>query len=110
MEVLNLADACRNNDPLRASIGRLIEVVGTPKFELELFDAARHTMNCEHISAIVDLDDVAPRVLMSAATKCPLIPRDVVQRYASQYWGIDPARQAFAAGPEIRELRPAHSA
>ena len=74
MEVLSVSDACRNNDPMRASLGRLIEVVGTPKFEDEIFAAARGAFNCEHISALSVADSASPRILMSATNGTMSIP------------------------------------
>jgi DNA-binding CsgD family transcriptional regulator len=102
MEVLSLTDACRNNDPLRASIGRLIEVVGTPKFETEIFDAARSALNCEHVCGFVATDATQARVLMSAASSPLSIPREVVKKYVNQYWERDPANQPIATREQSR--------
>jgi DNA-binding CsgD family transcriptional regulator len=97
MEVLSLADASKNNDPLRASLGRLIEVVGTSRFETELFDAARSAINCEHISAFVASAALQPRVLISAATDAMPIPRAVAETYFTRYWDMDPVNRALPA-------------
>ncbi|MGZ3408997.1 MAG: helix-turn-helix transcriptional regulator [Xanthobacteraceae bacterium] len=94
MEVLSVADARSNNDALRASVGRLIETVGTPKFESEIFGAARHAINCEHISAVVAPEGIGPRILISAANGPMSIPRQVAEKYAREYWNLDPANQA----------------
>jgi DNA-binding CsgD family transcriptional regulator len=94
MEVLSLADASRNNDPLRTTVGRLIETVGTPKFESEIFDAARHAVNCEHISAFVSGDAATPRALISATANSLSIPHDVAEKYFARYWNLDPVNRA----------------
>ena len=65
MELHNFVDARPRNDPLRAHIGRLIEVVGTPKFEPEVFRLARSAINCEHLTAFAVSDKTPPRVLFA---------------------------------------------
>jgi len=94
MEVLSVDDACRRNDPLRASLGRLIEVVGTPRFEDEIFATARGAFNCEHISALSISDAASPRILMSATNGPMAIPHDVAEKYVIRYWDLDPANHA----------------
>src|SRR6478736_433834 len=91
MEVLSVSEACQNYDPLRASLGRLIEVVGTPKFEDEIFAASRGAFNCEHISALSVADSASPRILMSATNGAMSIPHDVAEKYVIRYWDLDPA-------------------
>jgi LuxR family transcriptional regulator, activator of tox operons len=93
MEVLSISDACRNYDPMRASLGRLIEVVGTPRFEDEIFAAARGAFNCEHISALSVADAASPRILMSATNGSMSIPHDVAEKYVIRYWDLDPANR-----------------
>ena len=97
MEVLSVSDACRNYDPLRASLGRLIEVVGTPKFEDEIFAAARGAFNCEHISALSVADAASPRILMSATNGPMAIPHEVAEKYVIRYWDLDPANRTTPA-------------
>jgi DNA-binding CsgD family transcriptional regulator len=94
MEMLSVSDACRNTDPMRASLGRLIEVVGTPKFEDEIFAAARGAFNCEHISALSVMDTASPRILMSATNGTMSIPHDIAEKYVIRYWDLDPANRA----------------
>ena len=36
MELLSYADAARSHDPVRVHVQRLIEVVGTPRFEVRI--------------------------------------------------------------------------
>lgn len=93
MEVLSVSDACRNYDPMRASLGRLIEVVGTPKFEDEIFAASRGAFNCEHISALSVANAASPRILMSATNGSISIPHDVAEKYVIRYWDLDPANR-----------------
>lgn len=95
MEVLSLADASRNNDPLRANVGRLIETVGMPTFEAEMFSAARHAVNCEHISAFVSDSAATPRALISATPNSMSIPHQVAEKYFARYWQLDPANRAL---------------
>jgi len=93
MEMLSVSEACQNYDPLRASLGRLIEVVGTSKFEDEIFAAARGAFNCEHISALAVIDTASPRILMSATNGSMSIPHDVAEKYVLRYWDLDPANR-----------------
>jgi DNA-binding CsgD family transcriptional regulator len=93
--VLSVSEACRNYDPLRASLGRLIEVVGTPKFEDEIFAAARGAFNCEHISDLSVVGPASPRILMSATNGSMSIPHDVAEKYVLRYWDLDPANRTM---------------
>jgi DNA-binding CsgD family transcriptional regulator len=94
MEVLNFADARHAKRPLRAQIGRLIEVVGTPRFEAELFQAARSAINCEHMSVLAASRDQPPRVLLAANTGKQPIARPLAEKYIAQFWRLDPCTRA----------------
>lgn len=94
MEVLSVTDVSSSSDALRSSAGRLIEVVGTAKFESEMFRAVRDAFNCEHMSAIVSRGQAGSRALMSATKDAISIPRQVAEKYAIQYWPLDPANRA----------------
>jgi DNA-binding CsgD family transcriptional regulator len=104
MEVLNVDEARNSDDALRGSVGRLIEVVGTPKFESEVFGAARQAINCEHMSAVVASSAAGPRILMSAAHGPMSIPRPVAEKYARAYWDLDPATDAIRFCEKTKSL------
>ncbi len=93
MQVLRLSDARKANDPLRAHIGRLIGVVGTPKFESELFAVARSAMNCEHITAFVAGERHRPRVVLAANAGDEPVARPLADKYIARYWDLDPANR-----------------
>lgn len=91
MEWQGLAQRRTREDPLRSQIGRLIEVVGTPKFETEMFKIARTATNCEHLTAFAVGSSGAPRMLLAANTGALPIARSLAQRYVAKYWNLDPA-------------------
>jgi DNA-binding CsgD family transcriptional regulator len=93
MEVLSVDGAGGHNDPIRANLGRLIEVVGTPRFEDEIFATARSAFNCEHLSALSISDATSPRILMSATNGPQAIPHDIAEKYLIRYWDLDPANR-----------------
>jgi DNA-binding CsgD family transcriptional regulator len=80
-------------DPLRARIGRLIEVVGTARFEPEMFGLTRSVLDCEHVTAFAVSEAIAPRILF-AANMGPLpIAKMLAAKYVTQYWRFDPANR-----------------
>jgi DNA-binding CsgD family transcriptional regulator len=97
MEVISLTDSDRARDPLRSQIARLIEVVGTPRFETELFQAARDATNCEHMTAYVLSDGAPPRLLLAANTGATAVARSLANKYVAQYWKLDPTNKAVSA-------------
>jgi DNA-directed RNA polymerase specialized sigma24 family protein len=98
MQVLSLANASGNNDPLRTSVGRLIETVGTTEFETQVFEAARNAIHCEHVFAFVAAPSGNSRVLMSAVSDHLSIPRETSESYMYRYWDRDPANQPLSLG------------
>lgn len=94
MQVLKLSDVRKSNDPLRAQIARLIEVVGTPKFEEQLFQVARDTLNCAHVTAFVANGDARPRVVLAADIGDEPVARPLAAKYIEQYWDLDPANRS----------------
>lgn len=101
MEVHDLSKAHPLGDPLRRSIARLIEVVGTPRFEIEMFRLAREAIHCEHLTAFAVSENAEPRVLLAANTGSLPIARTVAQKYVTRFWQLDPAND-FGA-PERRD-------
>ena len=63
MELLSYADAARAHDPVRVHIKRLIEVVGTPRFESEFIKAMSEATRSEHVTAYAFSPDAPPRLL-----------------------------------------------
>lgn len=97
MEVFSLADFGKAMDPLRSQIARLIEVVGTPQFETEMFQAVRGAANCEHLTAYAISDNAPPRLLLAANTGATAIARSLANKYISQFWKLDPTNKAVSA-------------
>jgi DNA-binding CsgD family transcriptional regulator len=91
MELHSLADTRPKSDPLRSEIGRLIEVVGTPKFEPEMFQVARKAVSCEHLTAFAFSGDLPPRPLIAANAGSRPVARAIATKYVSHYWRMDPA-------------------
>lgn len=86
-------------DPLRARIGRLIETVGTPKFEDEMFYLVHKAIDCEHLTAFA-VSDSGPAEMLFAANAGRLpVARTLAQKYLSHYWMLDPAN-AIELDPE----------
>jgi len=91
MQVINLPAAHAADDPLRAHLGRLIAVVGTPKFESELLQVAHEAFDCEHVTAFVDSEETGPRVALAANVGSANVARTLADRYIARYWNLDPA-------------------
>ncbi|MFI4981141.1 MAG: LuxR C-terminal-related transcriptional regulator [Nevskiales bacterium] len=93
MQIHALPPAAKSaQGPLRRHAPRLIELCGTPRFEPELFQAAREATACEHLTAFAFADSTKPRIVLAAnATELP-VARQVAQKYIHQYWALDPAR------------------
>lgn len=94
MDVINLPEAGKLDDPWRASVGRLIDAVATPKFESELFSVSRAAINCEHLTAFAVGEDRAPRLLLAANAGSKNVARPLADRYMGQYWNLDPISRA----------------
>ncbi len=91
MEVYDLSGSGRP-DAMRFGIGRLIELVGTPKFEGEMFETAREATRCEHMTAFAARNSALPRVLYAANAGPAPTAKAVARRYLESYWALDPAR------------------
>lgn len=94
MQVLRLSDVRKSNDPLRAQLARLIAVVGTPRFESELFDVAHAALQCEHLTAFAQGTD-GPRVVLASNTGSINVARPIAHKYIAQYWDLDPANRTL---------------
>lgn len=93
------AAAGRPAGPLRRHLPWLIELSGTPKFEMGLFAAAREASRCEHLTAFVFSGSTPPRVLIAANTGSLPVAHIVAEKYVFRYWMLDPARQVEVKGP-----------
>jgi len=89
MEVHQVPAARAAPDPMRAHVARLIEVVGTPRFEPELFRAAYSAINCRHLTAYAISKD-GPRLLLAANTGAIPVARSIADKYVARYWKLDP--------------------
>jgi DNA-binding CsgD family transcriptional regulator len=91
MELHRLPDSRSSVDSLFAHIGRLIEVVGTTKFEAKMFRILREVINCEHLTAFAFSDKRPPRVLLAANNGDTQVAKLIAQKYIAHYWKMDPA-------------------
>ena len=91
MQVHGVQEDRARVDPLRAQIGRLIEVVGTPKFEPEMFRLVNSAIDCEHLTAFAVSDKMSPAILFAANAGMLPVAKTVAQKYVSMYWHLDPA-------------------
>lgn len=98
MEAYDLSGGVRQ-DSMRFGIGRLIELVGTPKFEGEVFQAASEATRCEHLTAFAARSSSHPRVLYAANAGPSPIAKKVARKYLDNYWALDPARRLDEARP-----------
>jgi DNA-binding CsgD family transcriptional regulator len=108
VEVYDLAGAGVQQDSIRVSIGRLIELVGTAKFERELFRVAHETTRCQHLTAFAARTNASPRVLYAANVGPLPVARNVAQKYVDKYWALDPARRLDkpqSTGPRNTAMR-----
>jgi hypothetical protein len=98
MELLTYADAVRTRDPVRTHMQRLIEVVGTARFEPELVKAMNDATRSEHVTAYAFAPNAPPRLLF-AGTHGPLPAAKMrAVKYLAQYWKHDPASLFEDAG------------
>ncbi len=93
MQVFRLSDAHKSDDPLRAHMAQLIAVVGTPRFETTLFQAAHSVVNCEHVTAFAMSKNAGPRLLLAANVGSAPIARPTAHKYLAHYWQLDPANR-----------------
>ena len=91
MQVHEFQGSFGRPDPLRAQIGRLIEVVGTPKFEDEMFYLVHRAIDCEHLTAFAVSDSGSADVLFAANAGNLPVASAIAQKYVSHYWMLDPA-------------------
>lgn len=94
MQVLKLSDVKKTNNPLRAQLVRLIEVVDTPRFETEFFRVAHSTLDCDHLTALAGCGNAAPRVIVAAGLCKTSFTRPIVSKRIARYWHLDPANRA----------------
>jgi len=99
MDVFDLPDVGAQQDAMRIGVARLIEIVGTPRFEEEVFHVARQATRCEHLTAFAARTNAAPRVLYAANVGPLPVARAVARKYVDKYWGLDPARRLDGARP-----------
>jgi hypothetical protein len=98
MELLNYAPAARSRDPVRVHIQRLIEVVGTPRFEAEFTRAMNDTIRSEHVTAYAFSRNAPPRLLLAASNGPLPAAKMRAVKYLAQYWKHDPASLVEDAG------------
>jgi len=91
MQQYSFSDVHPSLDPFRSQIGRLIEVVGTPAFETELFGLAWGAIRSEHVSAFSVRADTPPRVLLAANSGPLPTARVLAKKYSDEHWKLDPA-------------------
>ncbi|MFI5011670.1 MAG: helix-turn-helix transcriptional regulator [Hyphomicrobiales bacterium] len=90
MELHSFVQAPSSSDRLRSHIGRLIELVGSQRFEPEMFKVVREVTGCEHLTAFAAGGTVPPRVLI-ASNAGPPVARTLARKYVASFWRLDPA-------------------
>jgi LuxR family transcriptional regulator, activator of tox operons len=98
MELLSYADAARAHDPVRVHIQRLIEVVGTPRFESEFIKAMSEATRSEHVTAYAFSPHAQPRLLFAGSNGALPAAKMRAVKYLAQYWRHDPASLFEDAG------------
>jgi DNA-binding CsgD family transcriptional regulator len=104
MELLSYADTGRARDPVRGHVQRLIEVVGTPRFEPELMRAMREATRSEHVTAYAFAPNTPPRLLFAASNGASPAAKMRAVKYLADYWRRDPAG-VFEGGGDALALR-----
>ena len=92
MEAYSLSGGA-GQDPLRSGVARLIELVGTSRFEDEAFQVAREATRCEHLTAFGVRGNASPRLLFAANSGPSPVAKRVAHKYLQHYWELDPARR-----------------
>jgi DNA-binding CsgD family transcriptional regulator len=87
------------HDTLRLGLGRLIELVGTPKFEDEVLHVAHEATRCEHLTAFAVRSSAGPRVVYAANIGPARAAKTVAREYLRKYWELDPARLVDQTSP-----------
>jgi hypothetical protein len=100
MELLNYAQAAGSRDPVRAHVQRLIEVVGTPRFEPAFAKAMNETIRSEHVTAYAFSPNAPPRLLLAASSGPLPAAKLRAVKYLAQYWKQDPAGELEDAGTD----------
>jgi hypothetical protein len=98
MELLSYVQAASSRDPVRAYIQRLIQVVGTPRFEAEFVKAMSETTRSEHATAYAFSPNAPPRLLLAASNGPLPAAKMRAAKYLAQYWRQDPASMFDDAG------------
>jgi DNA-binding CsgD family transcriptional regulator len=91
MQTYSFSELHPRLDPFRSQIGRLIEVVGTPAFEPELYGLAWDAVKSEHVSAFSIRAGTPPRVLLAANAGSLPTARILAKKYSEDHWKLDPA-------------------
>jgi hypothetical protein len=91
MELLNYAQPASSRDPVRTHVQRLIEVVGTNRFEPEFARAMSETIRSEHVTAYAFSPSAPPRLLLAASSGPLPAAKLRAVKYLAQYWKHDPA-------------------
>lgn len=81
------------HDALRSGVGRLIELIGTSRFEDEVLHTAHEATRCDHLTAFAERSSARPRVLYAANMGPAQVAKKVAQEYLSKYWQLDPVRR-----------------
>lgn len=101
MDVHQLAERSFSHDPLRRSVGLLVETLGTPRFEGQLFDLLDEVVRCEHLAAFIVAPLERPRLLLAANRGTTPIARNAANAYLGRHWDSDPTNALLA---EHRDL------
>jgi DNA-binding CsgD family transcriptional regulator len=95
MEVHPIDDGEFGGDTLGCQAVGLVDAVGRPEFSSALFRLAHDAVGCEHVTAFSLDGSHTPRVVLAENAGNGRIASSLAQKYATQYWRLDPANRVF---------------
>jgi len=90
MQVSSIAAAGERNNPFQRDIDHLIETVGTPRFDIQLFQTAAEAVRCEHLCAFAVGANNTPRTLLAVNNGGGNVAQYAGSVYTNRYWNADP--------------------
>ena len=96
MDVHAIKERPLGHDPLRLQLARLVETVGTPRFEPEFFQTIDQMIGCEHLTAFSVSNPDRPRLLFAANRGNTGIARNTAGIYLQKHWDSDPTNAILA--------------
>ena len=103
MDVHAIAERSFVHDPLREHVARVVETIGTPRFEPEFFRMVDATIGCEHLTAFAVSPPDRPRLLLAANRGDAPIARSAASVYLQNHWDSDPTNMILAQPRDLGE-------